>query len=187
MTRVIAEFNPAGPVALVCRPYRRWVDDNDVVHLPAPVTREGNAGLVVLRLDPTGVGWCWVILEDMPGGITRFVKVPDSDEDVSYRSLIDVDPDSLEPTGAVPLPEWWAELQQIKDQVDGPSIPRAFEFVQSTPLTVWDIDHGLGIKPAGVRLVDADGNTHHGDIQYLSPDMVRVSFPIALTGTVYLS
>ncbi len=62
-------------------------------------------------------------------------------------------------------------------------------FAQTTPSTVWVIDHFLGFDPAGVLVVDADGFALDGvGVQYLIPGQtLRLTFDIAFAGVAYLS
>lgn len=63
----------------------------------------------------------------------------------------------------------------------------AFEYTQSTPSTVWTIEHGLGYHPAGIQVVDSNGDIHHPVIVYLDENTVRLTLAIPVTGTAYLS
>ena len=56
----------------------------------------------------------WKIWEQFDGGVTRYVSVPDSTDPVDYADLIDVDPESLDPT-AEPEAAWWLALQDVID------------------------------------------------------------------------
>lgn len=178
MTRVIANLAPRGTVALECHLHSK----------PGKTfTRYGSGGQVTVDLAPTGPGDCWVVTRAYPIGETRFVKVPVSAEPVFLEDLVVVDPATLQPTTTPPPPDWYAEIEQIKDQIDAPTVPRGVVHTQVTSSTVWDVPHELGIKPGGVLVKDVDGNTLHGDITYPADGIVRITFPVAVAGTVYLS
>ena len=116
---VASGWVPADEVAAVghleCRPWapgvagaRAHLEVPDRLRLGVampPVSLVG--GEALLHLAPTGAGWCWQIVERTPGGITRYVLVPDSLDIVDYADLVDVDPVTLDPT-AEPEAAWWA-------------------------------------------------------------------------------
>jgi hypothetical protein len=62
----------------------------------------------------------------------------------------------------------------------------SFEFTQQTPATVWNIVHGMGLKP-NVKLEDLLGNDIVGAVDYLDNNTVRVTFNQAVAGKAYLS
>jgi len=62
----------------------------------------------------------------------------------------------------------------------------SFEFTQQTPATVWNIVHGMGLKP-NVKLEDLLGNDIVGVVDYLDNNTVRVTFNQAVAGKAYLS
>ena len=116
---------PADEVAAVghleCRPYapdadgaRLHLEAPDRLLLPAsmPPVRLV-AGEAVLHLAPTGVGWCWQIIERTPRGITRYVLVPDSAATLDYAPLVDVDPTTLAATAAA-VPAWEAAVSAVE-------------------------------------------------------------------------
>jgi hypothetical protein len=62
----------------------------------------------------------------------------------------------------------------------------AHRHVQSTPLTQWDIAHGLDFWP-NVAVVDSTGREVIPEIQYMSATDVRLIFSAAVGGEAYLS
>ena len=121
---VASGWVPADEVAAVghleCRPWapgvagaRAHLEVPDRLRLGVampPVLLVG--GEALLHLAPTGAGWCWRIVERTPGGITRYVLVPDSLDIVDYADLVDVDPVTLDPT-AEPEAAWWAAIETM--------------------------------------------------------------------------
>lgn len=103
--------------SLECQPFRRHLLD-DAVTIVLPQARiEKLTGETSIVLEPTTPAWCWSIRERVPGGIRRYVLVPESDTPVAYADLIDVDPTTLDPT-LEPDPAWWAALQSAQDAID---------------------------------------------------------------------
>lgn len=69
----------------------------------------------------------------------------------------------------------------------GSAGPVAYVHTQVLPSTVWDIAHNLGFRPAGIHVVDADGDTYYPDVTYLDVNNVRLNLPESTLGTAYLS
>jgi hypothetical protein len=63
----------------------------------------------------------------------------------------------------------------------------AYTFTQATPQQVWVITHGLGFRPAGVRVVDSTGTDVIGAVSYPSINVVRIDFSYPVSGIAYLS
>jgi hypothetical protein len=63
----------------------------------------------------------------------------------------------------------------------------SFTYVQSVPTATWVIVHGLGFRPAGVRIEDNSGQEVVGEVTYPSAGVVRIDFAYAVSGTAYLS
>ena len=61
-----------------------------------------------------------------------------------------------------------------------------FEFVQSTPSTVWIITHNMGMNP-NVRTEDLSGGDIVGIIDYIDNNRVKIYFSVAIAGKAYLS
>ena len=62
----------------------------------------------------------------------------------------------------------------------------SFEFTQQTPATVWNITHGMGLKP-NVTTEDLTGVDIQGVIEYVDNNNVRITFNQAVAGRAYLS
>ena len=114
---------PADEVAAVghleCRPWapdadgaRLHLEAPDRLRLPASSTVRLVGGEALLRLAPTGAGWCWQIIERTPRGKTRYVLVPDSAATLDYAARVDVDPTTLA-ASAEPEAAWWAAWQAM--------------------------------------------------------------------------
>ncbi len=64
----------------------------------------------------------------------------------------------------------------------GPASPTTF--TQSTPQTVWTVNHNLGRYPVAWSLYDNAGVLRTGyDVQHMSVNQLRVSMDIAISGT----
>lgn len=65
----------------------------------------------------------------------------------------------------------------------------AYRHDQSTPGTVWQINHGLGYDPAGLTVISDTGDTiDDAVVQYLvAGQSMRLSFDISIAGSAYLS
>lgn len=57
-----------------------------------------------------------------------------------------------------------------------------FRFQQSAPATVWVITHGLNRNPS-VEIADSAGTLIDGDVTYVSPNQVIVTFSSPFAGT----
>ncbi|WP_454044419.1 fibronectin type III domain-containing protein [Cellulosimicrobium sp. Marseille-Q8652] len=102
---------------LTWTPTRRRDADPDVVVLPLSFDVQIVDGEAVATVDPTGPGWCWRVFENTEGGEQRHVLVPDSEEPVRYRDLVDVDPKTLDPA-AEPEAAWAVELGALRSIVE---------------------------------------------------------------------
>ena len=78
------------------------------------------------------------------------------------------DPGAIGPQGAV-----------------GPVAP-TFVFAQAIASASWDIVHNLGRFPT-VATIDSTGRQVEGDVVYLSPNELTVSFTAAFAGAAYLN
>lgn len=63
----------------------------------------------------------------------------------------------------------------------------AYTHVQSTPAAEWTVNHALGFYPGGVTVIDSAGTTVEGDIAYIDPSTLTLTFAAAFAGTAYLS
>lgn len=65
----------------------------------------------------------------------------------------------------------------------------AYTHVQEAPSTVWDINHGLGFNPAGIRVIDVAGD-HWWPLNVTHPQsgqVTRLTFPESIAGTADVS
>lgn len=91
-----------GPVAVPEDAYVQWIPTarragpGDSVVLPATVHVPLVDGVAAPDIPPSGDGWAWRTIERMQGGAERTVLVPEAGP-VSYRTLVDVDPATLDP------------------------------------------------------------------------------------------
>ena len=86
--------------------------------------------------------------------------------------------------GATP----WNDLPYLANgqQVPpGESLP-TYTHVQSTPATVWTINHNLGFRPS-VELFDVGGQEFDADILHTSINQVIIYLNIAAAGTARLN
>lgn len=72
--------------------------------------------------------------------------------------------------GYIPIGQPYAALQP-------------FVFVQSTPSTLWIVNHNLGYKPS-VEIIDSNGNEVITDVTHISNNQVQISFVIPTAGEV---
>lgn len=61
-----------------------------------------------------------------------------------------------------------------------------YEHNQEIAASVWNIAHGGGTYPS-VTVVDTDGKTIEGDVQFIDNDNVQVAFSAAFSGRAYLN
>ena len=59
-------------------------------------------------------------------------------------------------------------------------------FAQSSPTTVWLLEHNLGRFPA-ISLVDTANDQIIGDVSYLDANVARVTFAAPTSGKAYLN
>lgn len=97
----------------------------------------------------------------------------------STEDLFDIDPSCRAP-GMVP--RWDAAAGAFL----GAASPVAAEFSQSSPASVWTIDHNLGRIPAGVSVVDSSGRVVNGGISHPSVNQTVIDLGVPFSGTVYL-
>lgn len=62
----------------------------------------------------------------------------------------------------------------------------SFVFTQQTPVTTWDIVHGMGLNP-NVRIEDLAGTDIQGSIEYLDNNRLKIYFNQPVAGRAYLS
>jgi hypothetical protein len=61
-----------------------------------------------------------------------------------------------------------------------------YTHTQSTASSTWTITHNLGFSPA-VSVVDSGGNHVIGDVNYVSVNVLTISFSAPFGGSAYLS
>ena len=83
----------------------RRVTVGDEVRLPTALRVRLESGEASVELMPSTTQWVWRVSELVPGGITRYVAVPDSERAVEYADLESVDPASLDVSSAT-LSAW---------------------------------------------------------------------------------
>lgn len=62
-----------------------------------------------------------------------------------------------------------------------------YRFVQLTPATVWYVEHPLQTGMPSVSLVDSNGEEMYGDVAYLPPHNLTISFTTPVAGEAYLT
>lgn len=63
------------------------------------------------------------------------------------------------------------------------AVPESRVFNFSTPLTVWECNHGLDSSPVDVITLSAEGVEIHGDVEFVNPNVVRVHWYYATAGS----
>lgn len=77
-----------------------------------------------------------------------------------------------------------ASLQNQIDHIqDG---DKHFAFSQSSPASIWYIEHNLNKFPS-VTIVDSAGNQVEGDVAYIDINNVMIMFYAAFSGKAYLN
>lgn len=66
------------------------------VRLPTSVYVTLAEGEATVDLLPSTTQWCWRVSELVPGGVTRYIAVPESTETVEYANLDAIDPATLD-------------------------------------------------------------------------------------------
>lgn len=62
-----------------------------------------------------------------------------------------------------------------------------YRFVQGTPATEWHITHPLQTGMPAVSLVDSNGEEMYGDVAYLPPHNLTISFSAPVAGEAYMT
>lgn len=62
----------------------------------------------------------------------------------------------------------------------------AYVHSQGAADTVWQIAHGLGFYP-NVTALDATGEEIEGDLDYISANLLTITYSYAISGVAYLS
>lgn len=63
---------------------------------------------------------------------------------------------------------------------------KSYIYIQGTASAVWRVTHNLGKYPS-VTVVDSADNVIVGEVQYISPNEIMISFVGAFSGKVYLN
>lgn len=86
----------------------------------------------------------------------------------------------------VPLQEARASVVTVGLQGPmGPAAPR-FEFAQSTPSAMWNVNHNLGFRP-NVEVLSVGGVQMLAEVIHLSVNQVQIFFDQATAGLVICS
>lgn len=67
----------------------------------------------------------------------------------------------------------------------GELITGAYEHHQDAPLLVWNIEHNLGTFPS-VAIIDSNNDQVYGDIKYVNPNALTITFASTFSGVAYL-
>lgn len=73
-----------------------------------------------------------------------------------------------------------------QDGVDGAAGGTTYQHNQGSAATTWNISHNLGRFPS-VTIVDSLGHEILGDVNFLSANLVSLSFGVPVSGTAYLN
>lgn len=112
-------------------------------------------------------------VHDRVGALAKQVGtpvIPDA-EDIPYHD--------------VTFPTVQAALDHLLSTPGGGGAPTQFVWDQGVPASVWDITHSLGGYPA-VIVVDSANNTGIGEVRYLNPSRLTVTFSAGFSGKAYL-
>lgn len=118
----VVNFDFADPAGVPVKGYvslvpTRRVTVGDEVRLPTALRVRLEAGEASVELMPSTTQWVWRVAELVPGGITRYVAVPDSEMAVEYADLESVDPSSLDVSSAS-VPAWEIATRTAQDMLD---------------------------------------------------------------------
>ena len=122
---------------------------------------------------PTGMSW-----KGAYGGATEYSE----NDAVSYAGSSYIYTFGTPTTGnSPPDPTYWDVLAGA-----GTSGDKSYVHVESVAASVWTIVHGLGKFPS-VSVVDSGLTEVEGDVQYLDPNTVQITFSAAFSGRAYLN
>ena len=89
--------------------------------------------------------------------------------------------------GPTPPTDPDVELWYDTDAVAGPvDVVYAYVHNQSSPASVWTINHPLAFYP-NITVVSSAGDQVEGDVDYVDADTITVTFSSAFSGKAYLS
>jgi hypothetical protein len=166
-------------------------------------------GEVIVDLSPSPMGNAWQMQEMGPLYKRDFYtflvpEAPLDDSPVNFTDLIFVDPKSMDPITAQPVAGWAVELDDLENRVTtienlgfpphvhpveditGLQQELGYTHEQQVASAQWDISHSLPYFP-NVTVVDSAGTKVNGDVIYVSPGLIQLSFSGAFSGTAYLS
>lgn len=118
----VVNFDFADPAGVPVKGYvslvpTRRVTVGDEVRLPTALRVRLEAGEASVELMPSTTQWVWRVAELVPGGITRYVAVPNSELAVEYADLESVDPSSLDVSSAS-VPAWEIATRTTQEMLD---------------------------------------------------------------------
>lgn len=115
--------------------------------------------------DCTPSEWTWEVRQRINGAIREYNIMLDADgeEEVNLASLTPV-------------------------EASVGTVVAGYTHHQTSGSAFWIIDHNLGFDPAGILVIDAEGDRQWPQITYpITKQRVRLDFSEAVTGTAYLS
>lgn len=178
--------------AVTWRPSARF-DVDDTVVLPEARFVRLVDGKALVDVEPSTASWCWLVDENVHGGESFAVAVPDV-PDVQYADLQRVDPDTFEPT-AEPTAAWTATVEALGARVSTVEaatgvVPGAngTTYTQATPAATWTmtVPAGLGRRPA-ITLYDLAGDLVEGGEVHATTSTVTITFAYPFAGFAVLS
>ena len=89
-------------------PTLRWVSESHEFILPMSFTERLVNGELTVSLEANAPWWVWKVIEHVPGGLTRYLNIPETNGGIlEYTDLVDIDISTLDP---IENPEamWWA-------------------------------------------------------------------------------
>jgi len=70
--------------------------------------------------------------------------------------------------------------------LDNPVQAVAYSYTQNSPSAIWTITHNLNFYP-NITVVDSGGSQVEGEVSYLNPSSLVLTFTSAFSGHAYLS
>lgn len=97
----------------------------------------------------------------------------------------------VEPTGVTTGAIWFAPTARLLSVYDGTQwIAQQVDihetFTQATPLSVWNVVHGMGKFP-GVEVIDSAGDEVFGDVHHINNSSLTITFSAPFSGFAYLN
>jgi hypothetical protein len=84
------------------------------------------------------------------------------------------------------IDEYLTDINGNYRRVSASLLASNYTHTQSIPSATWDITHNLGFHPS-ITIVDSSGRVVEGEEQYITTNIVRVTFSGAFSGKAYLS